>query len=133
MHRADGGTHEPDNLRLQCSACHGAIHRGTLEVVDGVAHRPNEPIHTARRGIDDAHAGTRTVDVAAARAIDDAHVGTSAFEVAAARAQARDALVGLGWKAAIARAAVDEAIAHVGAAPIEIMIREALRRCPRAR
>jgi len=46
--------------------------------------------------------------------------------------QARDALVGLGWKAAIARAAVDEAYAHVGAtSTIEVVIREALRRCPR--
>ena len=108
VHRADGGTHEPDNLRLQCSACHSAIHRGTLDVADGVARRPNEPAHARPHSNDD-----------------------SAFEVATARVQARDALVGLGWKPAIARASVDEAIAHVGAAPIELVIREALRRCPR--
>jgi Holliday junction resolvasome RuvABC DNA-binding subunit len=45
--------------------------------------------------------------------------------------QARDALVGLGWKPAIARAAVDEAWVHVGPdAAVELLIREALRRCP---
>jgi len=43
-----------------------------------------------------------------------------------------DALVELGWKRAIARAATDEAIAHVGTdVPIEALIREALRRCPK--
>ena len=48
------------------------------------------------------------------------------------RTQARDALVGLGWKPAIARATVEEAIMHVdSAAPIDIVIREALRRCPK--
>ena len=112
VHRADGGTHEPENLRLQCSACHSAIHRGTLDVVDGVARRPNEKSHGVR-------------------AIDDAHVGASAFDAAAARVQACEALVGLGWKAVTARAAVDDAIAHVGTGPIEVVIREALRRCPR--
>jgi hypothetical protein len=50
----------------------------------------------------------------------------------ALRTQARDALVGLGWKIAIASSAVDEAWARLGAdASIEMLIREALRRCPR--
>jgi hypothetical protein len=49
------------------------------------------------------------------------------------RTQARDALVRLGWKPAIARAAVDEASPHVGAAAVEVLIREALRRCPKPR
>jgi Holliday junction resolvasome RuvABC DNA-binding subunit len=45
--------------------------------------------------------------------------------------QARDALVGLGWKPAIAQAAVDEAWFHVGPdVAVELLIREALRRCP---
>jgi len=48
------------------------------------------------------------------------------------KSQARDALVLLGWKSAIASAAVSEAIAQVGTeAAIDVVIREALRRCPR--
>ena len=41
VRRVDGGTHEASNLRLQCSACHMAIHRGTLVVEDGAVQRPN--------------------------------------------------------------------------------------------
>ena len=54
------------------------------------------------------------------------------FSGAAMHTQARDALVGLGWTSAIARAAVAEACAEVGTdAAIDVVIREALRRCPR--
>lgn len=56
----------------------------------------------------------------------------STFGLVAVRTQARDALVGLGWKIAIASAAVQEAYAHVGTeATIDVLIREALRRCPK--
>jgi Holliday junction resolvasome RuvABC DNA-binding subunit len=59
------------------------------------------------------------------------HAG-SRLDDAIVRTQARDALVGLGWKPNIARAAVEEAKSHVGREPsLEILIREALRRCPR--
>jgi Holliday junction resolvasome RuvABC DNA-binding subunit len=55
-----------------------------------------------------------------------------ALASAITRTQSCDALVGLGWKPVIARAAVDDAIVHVGAeAPLEVVIKEALRRCPR--
>jgi hypothetical protein len=111
IRRVDGGTHDPLNLRLQCSACHLSIHRGALDVVDGNAVRPNAPM-TKR----------------------PSHVGrvSDSFDVAATRAQARDALVGLGWKPHIARTTVDEAMSHVGReAGLEAVIRDALRRCPR--
>ena len=86
-----------------------SIHRGLLDVVDGNAVRPNEPV-------------TKT----------QSHVGRDSFDIAAKRTQARDALVGLGWKPPIARAAVDEAMSHVGReAALEALIFEALRRCPR--
>lgn len=102
--RAHGGTHEPSNLRLLCSACHGSLHRGTLALGGTHVSRPNQP----------------------------QLVEGSAFDCAANRAQARDALVGLGWRAGVARTAVDEAISHVGdAAPLDKLIFEALRRCPR--
>jgi hypothetical protein len=106
VRRADGGSHDASNLRLQCSACHSAIHRNTLEIVDGEARRPAVEPDSVPRGTD--------------------------FDAAACRVQARDALVGLGWKRSIASAAVDDAISALGpAAPLDTLIREALRRCPR--
>src|SRR5207247_2169004 len=103
------GTHELSNLIVTCSACHQAHHDGRLVI----------------RGTADAIVVQR------------AHVGVcatteSSFETSATRAQAKDALVALGWKAAIAAGAVDAAITALGgAAAIEVIIREALRRCPR--
>jgi hypothetical protein len=86
-----------------------AIHRNTLVIADGEAKRPNAPSHVGPNPLS-PYAG---------------------FERAIARAQARDVLVGL-WKTAIAATAVDEAMSHVGRdAPIEALIREALRRCPK--
>lgn len=121
IHRADGGTHDPANLRLQCSSCHMALHRGALAIADGEAHRPDaaSTSHDTRgRAPSNANAASNPTG--------------AGFGVAAARAQARDALVGLGWKPAIARGAVDAAMSHVGGeAPLEALIREALRRCPR--
>jgi Holliday junction resolvasome RuvABC DNA-binding subunit len=56
------------------------------------------------------------------------------LDVTIARTQARDALVSLGWKPFVARAAVDEAIAACGSGlSLEVLIREALRRCPLTR
>jgi hypothetical protein len=104
VHRADGGGHDASNLRLQCSACHMATHRGTLVVNGNEVQRPNAP----------------------------SPVGPSRLDEAIARTQARDALVGLGFKPNIARTAVDDARSHVGRdASLEALIREALRRCPR--
>jgi hypothetical protein len=108
IHRAEGGSHDPANLRIQCSACHLAIHRGTLAITTAAsgqleARRCNEPPSSASAELDATIVRTR----------------------------ARDALVGLGWKPSIARAAVDEAWSHVGSdAALEPLIREALRRCP---
>ena len=104
--RADGGGHDPSNLRLQCSACHAALHRGTLAIVDGEVRRPRAEPAPVPRGTD--------------------------FDAAACRVHARDALVGLGWKRSIAGPAVDDAASALGpAAPLDALIREALRRCPR--
>jgi hypothetical protein len=118
VRRADGGTHDPSNLRLQCSGCHMAIHRGALDIVDGQVHRPRAAPVPQR-----SHVGSEPPTKTASAA---------AFDVASTRAQSRDALVGLGWKPAIARSAVDAAMSHVGpGASLEVIIREALRRCPR--
>ena len=58
--------------------------------------------------------------------------GRSSIEAATIRAQAKDALIGLGWKPAQSRAAIDAAIADLGDdLGLEVLIREALRRCPK--
>jgi hypothetical protein len=109
--RADGGSHDPSNLRIQCSSCHMAIHREALTITRGEAGG----LETQRR--EEPHS--------------DSRVGAK-LDATIARTQARDALVGLGWKPVIARAAVDEAWSHVGpTARVEMLIREALRRCPK--
>jgi len=134
VRRADGGTHDPSNLTLRCSACHGAHHAGLI-TISGTAPDHLElrrqtdhaaPVGVAGRG---AHVGVS--DLAGSRL--GAAGPASRLDAAMTRTQARDALVGLGWQTTIARAAVDEAIAHVGTAPIDIVLREALRRCPKPR
>ncbi len=113
--RAHGGSHDPRNLTLRCSACHTAHHAG-LMTIRGIA--PDQ-LETQRRHDHAAPVGPR------------APVGAT-LDAAVVRTQARDALVGLGWKSGIARTAVDEACPHVGtAAEVEVLIREALRRCPK--
>jgi hypothetical protein len=50
------------------------------------------------------------------------------------RTQGKQALVGLGWKPAIAHAAIAEALEAVGTnVPLDRLVFEALRRCPRPR
>jgi hypothetical protein len=158
VRRVDGGTHDPSNLRIQCSACHLALHRGTLEITGArdelVVRRPNTPTSHVGPNPVQSHVGPNPVpcDVGANRA-DDASIEPSVpaasiaqaaaptaggsstkLEDAIMRTQARDALVGLGWKPHIARAAVDEAVATCGSnTSLEVLIRESLRRCPLTR
>ncbi len=148
VRRVDGGTHDPSNLRLQCSACHMALHRGTLEVSPArEVSRPNAPSSdvtspsltaapTSHVGSASPAAAPPTSHVGSASptaAPSTSHVGSATrLDETIARTQAREALVGLGWKPGIARAAVDEACSQVGAtAPLDVLIREALRRCPK--
>ena len=79
-----------------------------------------------------AHVGTNVRHHRAEREVTANLSRPSSFWLVAVRTQARDALVGLGWKMAIASAAVQEAYALVGTeATIDVLIREALRRCPK--
>jgi hypothetical protein len=53
VHRADGGGHDPTNLCLLCSSCHGSHHRGAL-AISGTAEqlevrRPGEPAASSER------------------------------------------------------------------------------------
>ncbi len=118
--RADGGIHDPKNLTLRCSGCHTAHHAGTL-MIRGIA--PNQ-LETRRRQDHAAPVGPS--------AAVPAPVGATKIDDTTVRVQAHKALVALGWKSGIARTAVESACAHVGSdAEIEVVIREALRKCPR--
>ena len=158
QHRAHGGSHDPSNLRLQCSACHLALHLGTLVIERTAAGELVARRRECRDSTPGAHASAvidlaagavvepaaraygevPAVDLPARAVLDDpapnpavATVATK-LDMAVATAQARDALVGLGWKPAIARAAVAEAQSHVGpGVGLAVLIREALRRCPK--
>jgi hypothetical protein len=55
VHRADGGGHDPENLRLLCSACHLGLHRGDLQLAprrDGLAAKRPATAHVAREACD---------------------------------------------------------------------------------
>jgi len=138
VHQERGGGHQDWNLTTLCHGHHVRHHRELL----GIEGRAPDAIRfTWRKQHDDAlraHGGPNGHQ--------RAHVGPSEYEEprggaepahprfghAAIRTQARDALVARGWRAGIARAATDEAITHLGTeAPIDALIREALRRCPK--
>ena len=111
---ADGGKHIASNTTLRCGSCHHAHHDGRL-IISGTA-----PDNIETRWVRDLPAN----DSSASSKLDKAIV----------REEARIALVGMGWKPMIARAAIEAAASHVGRdAPLEIWVREALRRCPRPR
>jgi hypothetical protein len=119
VRRTDGGSNDASNLSLRCGSCHRAHHEGRI-TIRGIAPDHLEVVRH--------HEATRKRPTTAPGA------AASTFERATTRTHARDALVGLGWKPGIARAAVEDAMAHVGEdTPIDVVIREALRRCPRPR
>jgi hypothetical protein len=108
--RSLGGPHTPINLVSLCGSCHAAHHDGRLRISGTadqlVVERPGEP-----------------------RAPSASRVGRA--DRAAVRDDAVRGLTGLGWARAIAVAAVDAASSALGSAPLEAVVREALRRCPR--
>lgn len=101
--RADGGTHDPDNLCVLCAAHHGALHRGALRI-DG----------TWSQGLTFRHADG-TPYGAPPELFDDVHA----------------ALRGLGFKERESRFMVDEIRPHVGAeSSIASILRLALQAQP---
>jgi HNH endonuclease/Holliday junction resolvase RuvA-like protein len=149
VHRADGGSHDVQNLALLCSACHMAHHEGRLTFSGTAesmeARRANAPRPSAERGAHVGVAAGTATEVATepvrageqragggSRAPECAATIPARLDAAILRTQAKEALVRLGWKSAIAQRAVADAMAALGAdATIERLISEALRRCPR--
>ena len=121
----------PETLLLLCSACHTHHHAGRLAIT-GTADRlevrriaESPPPARAEGAGSDACVGEAPGP--------SAHVGAAGrLDAAITCAQARDALIAMGWKPSLARPAVCAASAALGAAaPLEQVIAEALRRCPR--
>jgi hypothetical protein len=118
--RADGGSHEPSNLTLLCSACHDALHRGLLSITGSA------PDLTFTRHPSNGVAAKQ------AETAPSSETRSSRMSLAVNRTQVRDALTALGFRRAEAITATDTAIAHVGSdASFEVLLREALRACPK--
>jgi hypothetical protein len=134
--RADGGQHDVDQMILLCDGCHAALHRGTL-IIEGhdQANLKFRRLHDAPAATSHGGSGMPVTHEGVGDA--DATVGSrnppaaSKLEAAVVRTQVRDALVKLGFKRAEAAAACDAAIAHVGTPSIDVLMREALRQCPK--
>lgn len=121
--RWEGGRHDPSNLCVLCGGCHRALHEGRL-TVKGAA--PQLVFARAADQPAPAEAVASPPDVAATPVV-DLPVPPDPTPV---DMQVRSALLELGFRAETARRAVASAIAHVGVdAPIEQLLREALRHC----
>jgi hypothetical protein len=160
-HRANGGGHEPSNIVTACGSCHRAIHEGHL-IVSGTAgrvivHRPGVPTEIDIDGSisceldaeldgvasaprvshvghsSDAAPQSLVVDAACASHVGCADSPRSKLDHAIVRSQARDALVGAGWTRSIACDAVDAALRENAEAPLEQIVRVALRFCMQSR
>ena len=82
IHRADGGSHDPSNIILCCSACHQAHHAGTL-AISGTAERlevrrPGEPASYSATNGSLTAPGRAAARVTDPRRRHSGHVGASA-------------------------------------------------------
>ena len=108
-----GGSHDPSNLTLRCSACHAAHHAGLLTISGTAPHA----IVTTRNVVPHHRPPLEAT-----------------LPVSPHRTEAIAALSTLGWKRGVATVAVDEAMSHVAPdVTLEALIGEALRRCPKPR
>ena len=126
--RAHGGSHEPANLTLRCSACHAAHHAGKLTITGSAP----DAVVTTRNVVASRAAPTLRMPPANGPTPHRRPGASTTMAASPGRADAIEALCTLGWKRGIATAAVDEALGHVAhGAGLDELIREALRRCPR--
>ncbi|HEY4060218.1 MAG TPA: HNH endonuclease [Kofleriaceae bacterium] len=107
--RSHGGTHDPCNLTLRCSACHQAHHEGRLRI-----------------------SGTAPDNLVTERSMPLGVLeGRRDFHEAALRADAISAMRQLGWKPQIATHSVDIALGKLGAdARLDEILRVALQSVP---
>ncbi|HEY4175253.1 MAG TPA: HNH endonuclease [Kofleriaceae bacterium] len=125
--RADGGTHDPWNLTTRYFSCHQARHDGRLEIT-GTA-----PDNITTRRVLDPRSNAQPPRAALAPAFSPEVSSVSdKYAAAVRRTDAIAAMQTMGWKAGVAHQAVDGALASLDAnAPLDVVLREALKRCPR--
>jgi Holliday junction resolvase RuvA-like protein/HNH endonuclease len=118
--REQGGGHEPENLTTLCAGHHAALHRGEL-VIEGKA----PAIKVTRRW--QSHVGRARLESHVGRTDRESHVERTDLE-----GEAVLALTTLGFKKPAALRAVQSARDQLAAdAPLEAVLRAALRECPR--
>jgi RuvA, C-terminal domain/HNH endonuclease len=147
VHRAQGGSHHPENLLLLCSGHHKAHHRDELRItgaaVDAVftfAHserklQPETALHgdaISHVGDDDAtdcssHVGDDDATDCSSHVGDDDAADRSSNVGDDVRADALRALEALGFTRRESRGAVDHALASEPITGLEALIRAALR------
>ncbi len=129
--RARGGSHDPSNLTLRCSACHTAHHDGLISI-SGIAPHAL----TTTRNVPIAPVALTSPEKDSYRANGPVPIAapvSSKFDAIATRTKLIAALKATGWKKDVATRAADEACAHAGTnAPFEDLLRESFRRCPKS-
>ena len=111
--RDAGGTHDAWNLTLSCDACHAAIHRG---LITGTGQAPDALVVT-RKYAPDARTRVRA-PTALDRATLDIEAKAALVQAGFSRSEAATAL-------AAVRADLERDL------PLDVLLREALRRCRR--
>ena len=128
--RAQGGSHDPDNLTLLCAGHHRAHHDGLL-VIGGRAPDIEVQWRTEIPRVGDSKAAQVPHVGDSDASVDDRTPTAPAPAEPPIAELARSALRNLGLKRGEAKLYVARAIAKVGDAEVEPLIRAALRECPR--
>jgi hypothetical protein len=125
--RSSGGGHGADNLTLLCDGHHTALHDGKLTITGKAPDLEVRWVPSGER--QETHVGIdRSGDRVGASETEE----PSRFAFVALKTEVKRALVQQGFNKHEATAAVEAAATHVGAgATLEVLLFEALRRCPR--
>jgi hypothetical protein len=127
--RSEGGTHDPWNLSLRCFSCHQARHDGRLEIT---GRAPDEIVTRPARGIRTVPALSRPATPTICPEGTPVPHRADKYATVVRRTDALAAMRAMGWKPGEAHQAVDGAIASLEpGAPLDAILREALRRCKR--
>jgi hypothetical protein len=123
-----GGSHDPENLLVLCGGHHDALHRGDLRI-----EGPATAAVFSGTAIAQPAPAPESLDPESPRAtfhVEDRPDHSS--DAACTRSDALLALRTLGFTKAESLAAIESALVDLGATPpLETLVREALRRCPK--
>jgi len=124
VHRADGGTHDPENLIILCSGHHALHHEGLL----AISGRAPDRLQFAR-GVKPLADSRSPEELTSGQALRDQSSKRSRFDDVVKLEHAKQALMQLGYKARAARKALEAVSVHVDAdADIRTIVRAVLAR-----